>query len=188
MVCDFVNCMISQSDNIVIDLLFVCVGCVGVEVCLGQSVMFDICELFVFKNLVNCELFIVYCVVGFNCDVCCVVLVQVCSVLFLIVEIFGVGLVVVDVEWFVSIFWLCVLMCDVVVDFVISINFGVVDKNDFICVSYKGGSEFGVFNFIIQVIICVGKMYCVSVIWNDVQVFDEVLFMGLYGGVLLLLC
>ena len=57
-------------------------------------------------------------------------------------------------------------------------------KGDWNRVSFKGGSDFGVFNLTTGVETAEGVRHCVSATWNDDETLDEDTFMVLYAGLL----
>jgi beta-lactamase family protein len=78
-----------------------------------------------------------------------------------------------QIEWFFSAKELCALMEDVHTLDVMQINPGLARKEDWQSVSYKGGSDAGVFNLTTGLVAHDGVRYCVSATWNDVHSLDQ---------------
>lgn len=89
-----------------------------------------------------------------------------------------------DVEWFLTGRELCALM-DQVRDLpLMGINPGVVRRDDWAAVAFKGGSEPGVLNLTTGLLAKDGRRLCVAATWNDNQALDEARFVSLYSGLL----
>jgi beta-lactamase class A len=92
-----------------------------------------------------------------------------------------------DLECFFTPTQLCQLM-DRVSDLpLMSINPGAASPQDWQKITFKGGSGPGVLNLTTGVQAKNGKHYCVVATWNHEGLVDEVMFMSLYGGLLVYL-
>src|SRR5690606_38312008 len=81
--------------------------------------------------------------------------------------IYADGPVALDVEWFLTTRELCGLMSLVRHQELMSVNPGVVLPSDWAKVSYKGGSEPGVYNLTTWLDREDGGFFCVSATWNN---------------------
>ncbi|MEQ9144915.1 MAG: serine hydrolase [Parvibaculaceae bacterium] len=88
------------------------------------------------------------------------------------------------IEWYFTTAELCSLMGEMQDLDVLQINPGIARKGDWNRVSFKGGSDFGVFNLTTGVETAEGVRHCVSATWNDDETLDEDTFMVLYAGLL----
>ena len=182
---DLATRMIRDSDNTATDLLLDLAGREGVEARLGQKAMPSTRELFALKKPANIELLRAYRAAGLNTTARREVLKQAGTApLPTAADFDGTRTLARDVEWFVSTERLCQLMTSVAALPAMQLNPGVVSRDDYTSVSYKGGSEPGVLNLTTQVTSKAGKTYCVSATWNDSQPLNEATFVSLYKGLL----
>lgn len=182
---DLATRMIRDSDNTATDLLLQAVGREAVEERLGQRAMPSTREAFALKNPANLALLRAYRAAGLNTAARRDVLRQASTAPLPPAAAFAQGTTLArDVEWFVSTERLCHLMSDVAALSATQVNPGVVNKNDYASVSYKGGSEPGVLNLTTQVTTKGGKTYCVSASWNRPEPLDESAFFSLYLGLM----
>ena len=87
--------------------------------------------------------------------------------------------------WFFTTQQLCSLIKEVRDVSVMKINSGIINKNDWKQIAYKGGTNQGVLNFTAWLKANNGKSYCVSATWNNSNQFlDKRYFTSLYRGVL----
>lgn len=177
--------MIRDSDNTATDMLLDLAGRPGVERWLGQPAIPSTREFFALKKPGNSELLRAYRVAGLNTLARREVLEQARNApLPTIAEFDGSRTMARDVEWFVSTQRLCQLMNNVAALPATQADPGVISKDEYASVSYKGGSEPGVLNLTTQVTTKGGKTYCVSATWNDSSPVNDAAFVSLYRGLM----
>jgi len=92
--------------------------------------------------------------------------------------------VAIDVEWFFNTYELCSLMARVQDLPLMGVNPGVARAADWQRIAFKGGSEPGVLSLVTGLVGHDGKRYCVAATWNNDAALDELLFTGIYSGIL----
>ena len=97
------------------------------------------------------------------------------------IEIFMGGTVLApEIEWFISNEKLCHVIKQVADLPLFQINPGLAERNDWVKIAYKGGSEPGVLNLTTWLQAKNGDVYCVSVTWNDEKPLPEEKYMLWY--------